>query len=190
MRRDNTERRTTFVNILKEYFPNEVISLEIGCAAGDFSDIIIKTLKIEQHYMVDPWITEGDDLRSQWFSNNNPAEISYNFVLDRFKDKPVTIIREYSKEFLTIAKTNELTFDFIYIDGDHHSVPVYLDLLLSYDLLKPGGILAGDDYNWVSRKTNLQEVKLGVDLFQQKLNLEAKIIKGDNQGLDQYYFTK
>lgn len=190
MRRDNPDRRVTLVNIFKEYFKDKIISMEIGCAAGDFSNQIINQLPIEQHYMVDPWLTEEDSSRSQWFSNKNPAELSYNFVVDRFKEKPVTIVREFSSHFLVEASDRELEFDFIYVDGDHHKQPVYNDLVKSYRVLKAGGILAGDDYNWVSKKTNLEEVRLGVEQFEEETGLKFNIVKGDRGGLDQYYLIK
>ena len=76
MRRDNPDRRVTLVNIFKEYFKGKIKSMEIGCAAGDFSNQIVTHLPIEHHYMVDPWLTEEDSSRSQWFSNKNPAQES------------------------------------------------------------------------------------------------------------------
>lgn len=190
MRRDNPDRRVTLVNIFKEYFKGKIKSMEIGCAAGDFSNQIVTHLPIEHHYMVDPWLTEEDSSRSQWFSNKNPAQESYDFVIDRFKDKPVTIIREFSYDYLTKANEEDSEFDFIYVDGDHHKLPVYNDLMQSYKILKVGGILAGDDYNWVSKQTKLEEVKLGVELFEQETGLKFNIIKGDRGGLDQYYLIK
>lgn len=38
------------------------------------------------------------------------------------------------------------TYDFIYIDGSHKSPQVLEDTILSWRLLKPGGILIWDDY--------------------------------------------
>ena len=57
-------------------------------------------------------------------------------------------------------------------------------------MLKVGGILAGDDYNWVSKQTKLEEVKLGVELFEEETGLKFNLIKGDRGGLDQYYLIK
>lgn len=42
----------------------------------------------------------------------------------------------------------ENKFDFIYVDGLHLSQDVLYDALLSFDLLKVGGILIFDDYLW------------------------------------------
>jgi len=47
------------------------------------------------------------------------------------------------------------SFDIIYIDGDHRAAGVLADAVLSWDLLKPGGILIFDDYQWLDK--NLPE---------------------------------
>lgn len=39
-------------------------------------------------------------------------------------------------------------FDFIYVDGSHVAPDVLLDAAMSFALLRPGGILAFDDYDW------------------------------------------
>ncbi len=38
--------------------------------------------------------------------------------------------------------------DLIYIDGSHEEEDVYADLVSYWDLVRPGGILAGDDWGW------------------------------------------
>lgn len=40
------------------------------------------------------------------------------------------------------------SFDFIYIDGSHLAKDVFIDAALSWNLLKPGAIVAFDDYEW------------------------------------------
>jgi predicted O-methyltransferase YrrM len=37
-------------------------------------------------------------------------------------------------------------YDFIYVDGSHKCLDVFLDLILSWKILRKGGILAIDDY--------------------------------------------
>ena len=46
-------------------------------------------------------------------------------------------------------------FDFIYIDGSHMRVDVLLDAVLAWQLLKPGGIMALDDYEWNEYRDNM-----------------------------------
>ena len=83
-----------------------------------------------------------------------------------------------------------MEYDFIYIDGDHHSEAVYLDLVLGWHILKYDGIISGDDYNWVSKSTKRKEVEIGVKKFEQSYGVKASIIRGDNNGLDQFYIIK
>ena len=40
------------------------------------------------------------------------------------------------------------SFDFIYIDGNHHAPNLLLDGLYSFLLLKKEGVIIFDDYNW------------------------------------------
>ena len=42
----------------------------------------------------------------------------------------------------------QLHYDFIYVDGSHATIDVLEDAVLSFRLLKAGGILAFDDYKW------------------------------------------
>ena len=191
MRRDNPKRRLTFTNILKENTGNDLNTLEIGVAAGDYSRLMLDTLSIKSHTLLDPWLNEGDETRSQWFKENNDANKSYEFVVDRIKDDPVIINREFSHEFLirTLKESNQ-PYDLIYVDGDHHAEAVYLDLVLSWEILKSGGILAGDDYNWQSSTTGKYEVKMGVIKFEQTYGVKFNIVKGDNGGLDQFWLKK
>jgi hypothetical protein len=48
-----------------------------------------------------------------------------------------------------------LPFDFIYIDGSHMRVDVLLDAVLAWQLLKPGGFMVLDDYEWNEYRDNM-----------------------------------
>ena len=54
----------------------------------------------------------------------------------------------------------KLTADFIYVDGDHDYLPAKNDLIAYWPLLRPGGILFGDDYsaNWPGVQLAVQEL--------------------------------
>ena len=152
---------------------------------------MLDTLDIKSHTLVDPWLNEGDATRSQWFNANNSAEESYQFVVKRFKNDPVTIHREFShSHLLRVLKSGEHPYDLIYVDGDHHAEAVYLDLVLSWEILQPGGILAGDDYNWQSKSTGKYEVMMGAVKFEQTYGVKFNIVKGDEGGLDQFWIKK
>jgi predicted O-methyltransferase YrrM len=74
------------------------------------------------------------------------------------KDRYLDNIRRsgYADKVTTIVEPSQValrrlpleSFDVIYIDGSHAVSDVLEDAVLSYRLLKPGGILIFDDYQW------------------------------------------
>ena len=62
--------------------------------------------------------------------------------------------------------------DVIYIDSAHELGETLVELILYYQLLRPGGVLVGDDY------TSFPGVKHDVDLFAKYLGIRPYIIKG------------
>ena len=85
----------------------------------------------------------------------------FNGVVNRFKNKPVMIWRMDTNEFFKEWRSKEnLTdsvthgwqdgypkVDWIYVDASHAYDQVLLDLHNSVDIVKPGGIIFGDDYS-------------------------------------------
>ena len=61
-----------------------------------------------------------------------------------FNSKHLRWIEKYSYEALVNERGNQ--YDLIYIDGDHNASGVLEDAILSWRLLKIGGILLFDDY--------------------------------------------
>lgn len=59
----------------------------------------------------------------------------------------VQLIKEKSE--IALNGLAPLSFDFVYLDGSHFGFSVMSDLVRSWDLLKPGGLLLADDYEWI-----------------------------------------
>jgi predicted O-methyltransferase YrrM len=55
-------------------------------------------------------------------------------------------IKGYSADILLELIGLNMQYDFIYIDGSHMCLDVFLDLFLSWKLLRKGGVMAIDDY--------------------------------------------
>jgi predicted O-methyltransferase YrrM len=71
----------------------------------------------------------------------------YLKVKKLFKNnKQVVIHRQKSEE--TVKNFTKNYFDWVFVDGDHSYEYVKKDLELYYPKVKPGGIIAGDDYWW------------------------------------------
>jgi len=63
----------------------------------------------------------------------------------------------------------ENSFDFAYIDGSHQAPDVLIDAVLSFKLVRTGGILVFDDYLWAEEQGHLTDPlrspKLAIDSF-------------------------
>lgn len=71
-------------------------------------------------------------------------------------------------------------FDLIYVDGSHQAPDVLTDLVLSVELLRPGGFLICDDYAWDSPDRNpLREPKIAIDCFDLIFSERMEQIEGD-----------
>ena len=53
----------------------------------------------------------------------------------------------------------------IYVDGAHDAASVLLDAMLSWRLLKPGGLLLFDDYLWEAHPRPADRPRMAIDLF-------------------------
>jgi predicted O-methyltransferase YrrM len=92
-----------------------------------------------------------------------------------FGDK--VVVQKGSSHVKLREMANTPTYDIIYVDGDHSAPSVLQDAVLSFPLLKPGGVLVFDDYLWQGQPDILDRPKIAVDafihIFQQKLQILA-----------------
>ncbi len=68
-----------------------------------------------------------------------------------------------SGNLLRSCATN--TFDFVYVDGSHGTVEVLEDAVFSFRLLKRGGIMGFDDYEWKDSAFPGAKPKLAINAF-------------------------
>ena len=161
-------------NSFNKLFSNPVQSkqtiIEIGCFEGYGTlklHSLLGTHPESKIICVDPW----DDC---YVKNNEIfAEIDPLFVgqYDKFIQNTVPIHnkldirRGLSTDVLKLLKHKSI--DFAYVDGDHSINQVYMDGCLLFPLMKQGGIILFDDYNW-SHKEEI--TKIGIDKFINEYN--------------------
>lgn len=130
--------------------PN-ILGLEIGALHGDCTVFCAEKIangKNSLHCVID--INENDYLK-----NNIAPYENIQFMLGKSYD----ILR---KENAFIPDT----VDYVYVDGSHLAIDVLSDAVLSWSLLKVGGILIFDDYGWGVHTTDeKQKPKLAIDAF-------------------------
>jgi len=170
-------------NFRKYLFPlagqDNLKFLQLGVYTGDASVWLLDNILTGQDTLlldVDTWYGSDEEVhKSISFSE------VYEFYKKRMEPYPnVRSARNNSYNFLMSNQGRNVSFDFIYIDADHTAGSVFTDAELSWPLLKPGGLLAFDDYQWGQHLPASKSPKLGIDLFLERHAGEYEILE---QGL-------
>jgi predicted O-methyltransferase YrrM len=158
--------------------------LEIGCYEGMATLWLLENILTAEssHIMViDPFRqTDGYRRLSEKIYTHNYRE-TFEANTEPYKNK---IIINPSESFPALIKMHpdyEGTFDFIYVDGLHDSSACLADMVLSWDLLKDGGIMICDDYGWDIDAKEEQKPKMGIDGFLLGYTGEYQLLLKDYQ---------
>lgn len=119
---------------------------EIGVNKGETSQILHHLFPDAHLYLIDPWEHNQTYMNSATpiSRKNKHYEKAYTEVATRFCSTPnVTILKKTSQEALPLTPS---TFDLVFIDANHEYTHVKQDILAWLPKVRPGGILAGHDY--------------------------------------------
>jgi len=148
--------------------------LQIGVFTGNASVWLLQNILTYPSSLlvdIDPWC------------GNLPHESNYNWddIQEAYKEqtapysKKLQAHKAFSGDWLKANR--EVKYDFIYIDGDHLPESVALDADLSWDLLKSGGVLAFDDYEWDHPDGTDKNPKPAIDAWLVKHENEIEIFR-------------
>jgi tetratricopeptide (TPR) repeat protein len=73
------------------------------------------------------------------------------------------------------------TYDIVYIDGCHLASHVQTDAQLAWRLVKAGGVIIFDDYEWTDANYPGQDTRLGIDAFISSVENQVAIIHQNYQ---------
>lgn len=124
--------------------------LQIGTFTGDASVWLLDNILTDQssHLTdVDTWAGSEEDAHKAM-----DFEDVFNTYIEKTKGRNRSYYRGTSADFIMNKAAFGPTdyYDFIYIDGDHTASAVLADAAMAFYYLKPGGIMAFDDYQWKS----------------------------------------
>jgi len=161
--------------------PAGSVGVEIGVWKGDSSARFLT--RASHLHLVDPWspvvyehsTEHGNyerylDRYASLVGSRDPADFQryydkiYKDVCKRFDQHSVTIHRMRSRDFFPQF---DQQVDWGYVDGDHSYQGVMHDLVESLKILRPDGIILGDDYAAAPPAAGgfKPEVKQAVDAF-------------------------
>lgn len=121
-------------------------ALQIGAYCGDATIWLLDRLLTGE----DAVLTDVDT----WEGSKEHEGMDFDAVLDYYLSRPriaygggLRWTRCTSDEFFARSQPWE-PFDFIYVDGSHEADQVLRDAVHAEQVLRPGGLLAFDDYQW------------------------------------------
>ena len=136
---------------LLEKMPKGGRCAEIGVWNGGFSGAILEVTEPEELTLIDPWDLLSDQGEAEWthkkHQDHDEMTKMFDHVTARYQSlENVSIRKGFSADVLNSFPDDY--FDWIYIDGNHLYDFVRKDLALGFRKVKPGGMIAGDDFFW------------------------------------------
>ncbi|CAG8486942.1 5356_t:CDS:1 [Funneliformis caledonium] len=111
------------------------------------------------------------------FADNDNETTFRENIRESKKANQIEIIKD--KSFNVLVKMNYekgMKFDFIYIDGSHVSCDVLSDAVLSWNLLREGGIMIFDDYEWDFFEEETNNPRIAIDSFLRCYQTQIEVI--------------
>ena len=179
-----TGARERFEKAIKHYIDNNKDEeqnwiLEVGVYAGTSLIELVRAIPNSFGLGIDRWENydeDGIDIL-QNIEQNGIEKIFYENVRKANLEDRIKGMKGKSSEVLLELVKSDMIYDFIYVDGSHRCLDVYLDLFLSWKLLKKGGVLAIDDYMYHYNKTKEQPYEYPLEAVNQFLrDIEGKYL--------------
>ena len=176
------------------YIPiwNEIVAqikpsriLEIGSFEGRSTCYLIETSGASRDleiHCVDTWEGGAEHREIDMSGAEQRFRKNTSLAVASVKHKVELIIHK-KPSFLALAELvaagRVSSFDMIYVDGSHQAPDVLSDAVLSFHLLRTGGLLVFDDYLWSMEGPGKQDpfnmpkpaIDSFVNIYQRKLNI-------------------
>jgi predicted O-methyltransferase YrrM len=162
--------------------------LEIGSYEGRSTCHLIEKFGVKtpiEFHCVDTW--EGGVEHVRATMSDVERRFDHNIAIARSKaTHPVHLVKhkKYSNLALAelIAAGRSGAFDVIYIDGSHQAPDVLSDCVLSFQLLRNGGLMIFDDYLWSMEAMGKQDgynmPKPAIDAFLNIYQRKMQVVRG------------
>lgn len=162
------------------------VGVEIGVAEGWYSNKIMELGQVEEMYGIDPYLPHQGYRDYTRETTYDKLQATAHARLDKYPN--YYFIKDFSVKASKRFENNSL--DFVYIDGDHSYEAVLQDIITWITKVKPGGILAGDDYMRSSRDKRFYDVIRAVDDYVAHNNIPELFIYAAGRNPSNWMFKK
>jgi len=103
------------------------------------------------------------------------ARFNHNVEVSGNADR-LTVLRGFSQKMLPTLHGKKM-FDAMYVDAGHTADETYVDATLAWPMLKPGGIMTFDDYEWRMHRPPERRPMQGIDKFLAEHKGEIEVLQ-------------
>lgn len=178
---EDQSKRDKLRGRLLSQMPKGARVAEIGVWEGAFSQRILEICEPSELHLIDPWLYQPEFANTGFGRKKNEdlMEQKYRDVVARFAgDGRVKVHRAMSD--VALAALPDAGLDWVYIDGNHNDPFIGQDLALCLQKVRHDGIIAGDDFNWMSDAQGAP-VKRAVESLVAELGDQAELQLMANQ---------
>lgn len=181
----------TWAPLLSALRPQRMI--EIGCYEGRSTSYLIEQCAARQPielHCIDTW-DGGEEFRKGAFGGRQvsdaEARFDQNVALAQSRAAHAVLLNKHkarsNQALVRILASGEFGgYDLIYIDGSHQAADVLADAVLSFELLRVGGLLIFDDYLWHMEAEGAQDslgmAKPAIDAFVNCYQRKLRVVRG------------
>lgn len=151
-------QQSTLDRVVSLLGENPHLGIEVGSYVGHGACKLGQLLKRNQGVLlcIDTWCGDinmwlGDAFSTTMGKNDGNPDLYHHFIRrikDHALDDTVIPVRVSSVVAARMLKVLGYQIDFVYLDSAHEAGETFLEMNLYYDLLRPGGVLLGDDYGY------------------------------------------
>jgi predicted O-methyltransferase YrrM len=155
----------TWAELLHPLIDKPVRILEIGSWEGRSALFFLNYLPLSRIVCVDTFAGNVEHHRDPHFAALAlKAERQFDANLADFAVRAEKIVGPSGTVLPELGLAGR-RFDFVYVDGSHMAADVYVDGVLTWPMVEPGGLIMFDDYDWDGMDEEIQRPKLGIDAF-------------------------
>lgn len=148
--------------------PKRNIGAEIGVFTGLFSEVLVEETEPMKLFLVDPWEKLHGSHFPNWGAYTSQLSIETKAIREAAQyraqclDCDCEIVVDFAESWL--SKYKEPFLDWVYLDANHKYNSVLRDLVSIDRVLKPGGMILGDDC-WVNPSGRKSDVFYSISDF-------------------------